>query len=336
MSCSPRQLLSIRAAAVLLFGLGLGLLAGRLTGAEALDSRGLADPDALAATRYEGGKPALRFEDRLCGPDPFFEESALCVDETEEELAFRELERVLRRESGLLAGRLGQVRTGQEALRERFPAFPQAYTPIVSMGEQVVANGVPMDLAFFETRAAAPQVLEYYTQHFGSRGWSWSGLKENYQIIPHPAISAIDIEERVQMTVMVLENRDEGYSTVFLGLADMLPEAQRPLEDVGDLPVFPGTAPLALRSFDAEASTSLTVTFTVPEAHETVASFYRERMRELGYSEDEPAPAVTDKVGGTLQTLRFASAHGRWTLALTSYDGETGVTAVNSSQEVQQ
>ncbi|MGI5862323.1 MAG: hypothetical protein ACOX6T_09730 [Myxococcales bacterium] len=335
MSSGPRHLVSIRTAAALLLGLGLGLLTGRLTGAGAVDYGVLAHRDALAATEPHRDTGAVRPEDRVCGPDPFFWENSLCFDQTAQEQALRELERVLVRESGILAGRLGKLRTGQEALRERFPPFPQAYMPIVPMGDEIVANGVPMNLAFFEAKADAPRILEYYATHFSSRGWSWSGVKENYQVIPHPAISAIDLEERVQMTVMVLEDREEGYSTVFLGLADMLPEAQRPLEDVGDLPVFPGSGPVALRSFDLEAS-GLTVTFTVAEPNETVVSFYRERMRELGYSEHEPAPAVTDELGATIQTLRFASDHGRWTLALTSYDGETGVTAVNSIQEVRQ
>jgi hypothetical protein len=334
----PRHLPAVRAVAGLLLGLGLGwLLAQFGGGAAARSDETIPGPGEELAAGARA--PALDLAGLACGPDPFFDqtgESDLCLPGSDEAQSEEELARMrmLMLESGLLAGRLGRVRTGQEALRERFPKFAHAYTPIVSMGDQITAHGLPMNLAFFETKSPAGDVLEFYAQHFGSRGWSWTGLEENYKIIPHPAISAADPEERVQMTVMVLENRGEGYSTVILGLADMLPENQGPVEDLGDLPVFPGAQPLALRSLDSEVS-ALTVTFTVPEGLDTVSGFYRERMRELGYAERSAEPAATNEDGEKLQTLHFASQQSRWTLALSSFGGQTGVTAVNSLQEVQ-
>jgi hypothetical protein len=333
-----REQLSAAAVACLAAGLLAGLLVGR---ASAPDRKTLS-PFELApfpAPSRAAADVALADEpgEHVCGPDPFYgqeDEGGICLtatDDDPEQLA--ELRRVLRRESGLLAGKLGHLRTGQRALRERFTPYPKATTEIISIGDQIDANGVPMNLAYFRTEQKAPEILEFYANEFTKRGWSWTGVEENAEIVPHPAISATDPEEEVQMTVMVMEDEGEP-SEVILGLADMKPEAELPVADVGDLPIYPGAQPVSVRSLDNELS-SLTVNYSVSEASDTVAAFYRERMHELGYSEETGAPMHAEKNGDKLATLRFASDHGRWSLALSSFGNETGVIAVNTSQEVQ-
>ncbi|MBI5543552.1 MAG: hypothetical protein HY901_06660, partial [Deltaproteobacteria bacterium] len=115
-------------------------------------------------------------------------------------------------------------RLGQEELRQRFMAFPGALTPIVAMGDQMVTQGLPMTLAYFETRAQAREILEFYGHRFLERGWSMSGLKETRKVVSHPALSATDPKDHLQMSVMVLSHGRDEPRTVILGLADLRPE----------------------------------------------------------------------------------------------------------------
>jgi len=244
-----------------------------------------------------------------------------------------EVRQLLMLNSGVLAGKLGAERTGQEALRERFPPFPGA-GPLIPLGDEIVANHIPMNLAVFETRADPGEVLEHYALHFTKMNWAWQGVLDNAEVVPYPAISATDPAERLQMSVMVIRHPD-GSSTVVLGLADMTVLDTPPLvPDTGDLPVYPGTQPLAVRSTDSELH-SWTVSFVTPDAPEKVESFYRDQLTALGFRAlmDEQE-AMEGAPEGTLRRMRFASAQRAWSFTISSHDGQTAVTALGSLAEV--
>jgi hypothetical protein len=221
-------------------------------------------------------------------------------------------------------------RTGQAALRARLPLPPRA-GKLVSLGEQLVAHGVPMQLASFETEARARDVLAFYARHFEAQGWPYSDVPGARGDVPYPALSATLPEDDVQLTVMVMPHGEGPGCTVVLGQADM--EAWRRGtygEDAADLPVYPSTRPstrpVVVRSL-AEGLADLTVSFDTPDAPDVVEAFYRKSLTERGYSLVADAEESQGRAVG-LRTLSFAGRRGhRWNLSLSARDGRTAITA---------
>lgn len=218
-------------------------------------------------------------------------------------------------------------RTGQAALRQRMPLPPKA-GPLIPIGDQLNAHGVPMNLAAFETRMGTREVLDYYAQHFEKQGWPYSNVPSARGLVPFPRVSATLMDDELQLTVMVMPH-DEG-NTVVLGLADMkaVREGTAP-ESTGDLPVYPGTHPVAIAAQD-EGSASLTVSFDTTDAPSVVEAFYRKELAQRGYAEVADA-REPDTSGTGPRTLRFATRQGRaWNLALSTQGAGTAVTAHSS------
>src|SRR5206468_3668949 len=152
-----------------------------------------------------------------------------------------------------------------------------------ALGDELLANGVPMKIAAFETRAKPPEILEYYAGFFSRMGWWWTGLKFNLQAVPYPAISATEPDTMFQYSVVAIEHEEGDGTTVLIGLADMN-EAQDPGKVVaeGDLPPYPGTRPLKVSASDREVTTT-TVSFATKDDEKSVASFYRSALAEQGF-----------------------------------------------------
>jgi hypothetical protein len=233
-------------------------------------------------------------------------------------------------EDGEDADRLGRgPRTGQDALRARIPVMPGALTPLTNISDGVETYGVPMNLAVFETEAPATEVLKFYSQYFQDRGWDMTGPKENFRTVPYPAVSATDSPEALQLSVMVMGREPRG-STVVLGLADMKAVKQKGAHawketQLGDLPLYPGSDPLTLRSRDQERL-GFTVNFDTPDPVAKVADFYRKELSSRGYREQaDPMPPDERVVH-----LQFSRDGHTWNLALSPNKGRTLVTALGS------
>jgi hypothetical protein len=218
-------------------------------------------------------------------------------------------------------------RTGQAALRQRMPLPPKA-GPLISIGDQLDAHGVPMNLAAFETKMSAIEVLQYYAQHFEKQGWPYSNVPSARRLVPYPRVSATLLDEELQLTVMVMPHEDG--SSVVLGLADMKAFREGSShENTGDLPVYPGTHPVAITARD-EGSSSLTVSFDTSDAPSVVEEFYRKELAQRGYAEVADAREPDTAEAGH-RTLRFATRQGRaWNLALSTQGEGTSVTAHTS------
>jgi hypothetical protein len=226
-----------------------------------------------------------------------------------------------------VAERLGKpARTGQAALRQRMPLPPQA-DPLISIGDQLDAHGVPMNLAAFETSMRAEDVLAFYARHFQAKGWPYSNVPSARNLVPYPRLSATLLEEELQLTVMVMPYGDEPGGTVVLGLADMKAVHEGSArEDAGDLPVYPGTHPVAVRARD-EGLSALTVSFDTADAPPVVEDFYRKALAQRGYTELANTQEPNLEAEGP-RTLHFASRKGQsWSLALSARDKGTAVTA---------
>lgn len=173
-------------------------------------------------------------------------------------------------------------RTGQGALRRRFPAMPGAQ-PMVSIGEKMISQRVPMNLAAFETKKSDVEVLEFYAKEFDARGLPWRGVKENLEATLWPAISATDANEDVQLSVIAMKH--EHGTTVILGLADMAAfwasvHAGEKVES--PLPVFPGTEPEVFRATD-EGGESTMVTFHTDAGVGQLEAFYDQQLSKRGF-----------------------------------------------------
>lgn len=229
-----------------------------------------------------------------------------------------------------LAEGLAKVeRTGQAALRQRMP-LPQKAGPLISIGDQLDAHGVPMNLAAFETQMSTIEVLEYYAKHFEKQGWPYSNVPSARGLVPFPRVSATLMDEELQITVMVMPHGEGEGNTVVLGLADMkaFREGSSP-ESTGDLPVYPGTYPVAIAARD-EGRSSLTVSFETADALPAVEEFYRKELAQRGYAEVADAREPDTAEAGP-RTLRFATRQGRaWNLALSTQGKGTAVTAHSS------
>ena len=213
----------------------------------------------------------------------------------------------------------GASEAGQQRLRSLFRVPPGA-SELISIGDELQTNKVPMNLASFETQDSWEQVLTFYAMEFQRQQWSMYGVEQLKDITPYPAISATLLDEQLQLSVVAMPHSDEPGTTVILAVADM----GRLRENLaapaaGDLPVYPGTQPLAIRSVD-EGLRALTVSFETSDAPGKIASFYREQLAALGYRSE----------GG----LVFVSPERRWTLALLAEGARTSVTA--QAQEVAQ
>ncbi|MGI5864421.1 MAG: hypothetical protein ACOX6T_20540 [Myxococcales bacterium] len=222
-------------------------------------------------------------------------------------------------------------RTGWEALTYHFPQFPGG-EPFHPIGDELVANGLPMNLAWFHTDRPGSEVLEFYGRHFYSQGWSLTGIDDALKVVPYPAISATDPTGELQATVMDL-GPAQGRTMIVLGLADMTREGPTDTPDIGDLPLYPRSRPVPFRSLDPELAT-LTVTFTTADDPGKVAEFYRAELARLGYAEREEPHSAESKA----RFLRFTSPRGDWALTI-SPEGEgkgaaTAVTAIKSSPRV--
>ncbi len=217
-------------------------------------------------------------------------------------------------------------RTGQAALRQRMP-LPQKAGPLISIGDQLDAHGVPMNLAAFETPMSTLEVLEYYAQHFEKQGWPYSNVPSARGLVPFPRVSATLMDEELQITVMVMPHGEGEGNTVVLGMADMKAFREgKSREDTGDLPVYPGTHPVAITARD-EGRMSLTVSFDTADAPSRVEEFYRKELAQRGYAEVADA-REPDTAGTGPRTLRFATRKGRaWNLALSAQGKGTAVTA---------
>lgn len=214
---------------------------------------------------------------------------------------------------------------GFEALAERLPLHPSATTELMPIGEEMVAYGLPMNIAYYETRATPPEILEFYARHFTARRWSWTGLKETSQAVPHPAISATDHETLAQMSVMVLFNGKDQPRTVILSVADMRTAAKVP-ED-GELPRYPGSQPLAVRATEV-GQVSHMVSFLATDPPAVVAEFYRVKMSSLGFAAAEP---MTPPEEGEI-ALVFKKDARRWALGFERHEQFTLVTAVTQQE----
>ncbi|NMO14183.1 hypothetical protein HPC49_19340 [Pyxidicoccus fallax] len=221
-------------------------------------------------------------------------------------------------------------RTGQAALRSRLPLPPRAGA-LVSIGNELDAHGVPMNLATFETDAPWKDVLAFYARHFESKRWPYSDVRHARGLVPYPSLSATLVEEGLQLTVMVMPHGDDKGSSVVLGLADMRAWSDGTrAEDTGDLPVYPGTHPLAVRS-SGEGRTALTVSFDTKDTPATVEAFYRRALGERGYTEVPEDDLPGEQPPGP-RMLRFTGREGgQWSLALSAREQGTVVTAQGSA-----
>lgn len=215
-------------------------------------------------------------------------------------------------------------RLGQDELRARFSAFPKAVSPIVSMGQQMIAHQTPMTLAYFDTRADALEVLEFYAAEFDKRGWSWTGLEDNHNVIDHPGISATDPEDDMQMSVVVIGNGRGEPRTVILGLVDVRPEARVP--DEGDLPAYPGTRPIVLRSSEL-GTHAYSQTLVTPDPPGKVTAFYLERLPELGYQQLSSGEEGSDLA----PQLVFGKRDRIWRIRVSKQQNETMVLAIGTT-----
>jgi hypothetical protein len=292
----------------LVISIAIGSVLGR-----AYQSRVESEPVAAAG---QGGDEALLaqalgFEDEPTPPHPVPEASA--------------------ERRAQVAQHMGEVaRTGQAALRSRLPLMPKAGT-LVPIGDQLDAHGVPMNLSAYETSSSMEEVMAFYARHFEAQAWPYTNVPSAKAAVPYPALSATLLEEGLQLTVMVMPHGEDSGNTVVLGLADMeafRKNAEQP-ENTGDLPPYPGTAPLAVLARD-EGIAALTVSFDTPDEPQAVEDFYRKALAQRGYSEvADPQPQ--EQAGSGLRTLRFASRQGRsWNVALSSQGKGTAVTAHGS------
>ena len=227
----------------------------------------------------------------------------------------------LQRYSGAHAGKTGKPRTGHFALRERFPPPPGA-TPLVDIGDELIANGVPMTLGSFETTLEAPAVLEFYAHHFEDKGYPWSGPRETLKHAPFPAVSATDPEEDLQLTVMAIAHDEGAGTTVIVGISDMV--ATPPAPELDGLGSYPNAAATTTSATDPDTR-SVTLTFATDDAIETVEAFVQEKLGARGYTQTRPPQISADT-----RSLRYDSALEQWVILLARAEGRTLVTAVNT------
>ena len=217
-------------------------------------------------------------------------------------------------------------RVGQGALRRRLPLSPGA-RDLTSIGEQLIAFGVPLNVASYQTDESGPDVLTFYARYFEAQGWAFFGPEATHHSVPVPALAATLPAEELELTVMVIEE-PEGGCTVILGQAD-LGHLQPPQGDApGDLPTYPGAAAFVMGASDVGRE-SITVTFETDARPEAVEAFYRKALSERGVSLE---PADASALAGPLTRLKFKTDRHSWNLVLGRAGGQTTVSAIGAAR----
>jgi hypothetical protein len=218
----------------------------------------------------------------------------------------------------------------QDELLVRFSRFPHAATNVFPIGARTVAMGLPMVMAYFETRSSAHDILEFYALDFDQRGWPRIGLDQAREIIDHPGLSATDPDTLLQMTVVVMGGGPGQPNTVLLSVADMRKDAIVPLSE-NDLPTYPDSEPLRVQSNEVGALAQ-SMMFTTPDLPEQVFKYYEQRLTERGFRAVEPRAE-----SGPVHTFIFVGPTRRWEVIAVRQPGEslTSVTGMAMAEEAQ-
>jgi hypothetical protein len=164
-----------------------------------------------------------------------------------------------------------------------FPVFPGAH--FIPMG-QLEANGNPMEMAFFDTRSPASDVLEFYAREFRQRGYrvdtqldGKGGGAVNYY---DPTMGAL-----ISVTAIGVGSKHEARTMVFPSIVEA-PEGIHLQGSAPEaLPQPPG-AVTVLRVDDRSPGPSEGSATVTQVAHGTpgmLADFYKEQMAGRGFAQ---------------------------------------------------
>ncbi|MET0402718.1 MAG: hypothetical protein ABW123_09955 [Cystobacter sp.] len=197
-----------------------------------------------------------------------------------------------------------------DLLRRVIPPFPGAQ--LVPMG-QLEANGNPMQMAFFEVRTSAREVMDFYTQQFEQRG---------RQVVEQPdgsgggAVNYYDEQLGALVTVNVMSGGTPTAprARVFPAIVQAPEGIHLQAEPPQALP-RPGGLVTVMRVDDQNpgpANNSSTLTQLAQGSPQELARFYREQMATRGYS------AAGGSSSKDVEVLEFERGEERVSLTLSA------------------
>jgi len=217
-------------------------------------------------------------------------------------------------------------RMGQAALSRALPRYPGATSDPISVGDTIVAKGVPMNVQSFMTDDPPRKVLDFYEAYFKTLKLPMLGNGDMVIKFPYPSVTVLDEAHDIDISVITVPSADR-HTMVLLARADMRPllaHLDRTLaERYGGLEPYPrGKSPSAVAFTDGEVQTTQ-VTFSTADTPAQVFAFYKSSFARAG--------AVLGGDGAAGEAS-FQLPDGVWRISTSSHpdQGATVVTAVHT------
>jgi hypothetical protein len=216
-------------------------------------------------------------------------------------------------------------RTGQATLSRRVPLYPHLTEAPANVADEMVFNGLPMNIQALTTTDSPRDVMDFYRGVFREWHMPMIGNGDLKVHFAYPSITVFDEKDNVDISVIAIPQEHD--TLVILALADMLGYFVNAQKNQWD--AFGGLEPYAkvddvsvLRSRDSDRY-SMTVMFTSDDKVAAVADFYAKSMAKQGYSQ-----GVAAQVTPEARSLEFHKGSDSWQMLVSP--GEKGRTVVNA------
>lgn len=166
-----------------------------------------------------------------------------------------------------------------------FPQYPRMLDGIpLSLGDEVMVNGLPMQTAYIRTDDNLRQIVSFYQGVWRSRGFDPQLIQQD---AGEAVVSIQDMENKRYLSVIVI---DQGTERVIMPTINHLPE----IDDQGHLkgqfsdnvfspPVPPGSMPYHSQEMVSEGLGAATKIYQVAMSLPEVLAFYHKVMPQFGF-----------------------------------------------------
>lgn len=191
------------------------------------------------------------------------------------------------------------IASAQVQAKPKFPAPPGSN--ITKIGDEMVVNGLPMDIRLFASKNSSEEILSYYRNFWPEGSKEKPGFTETDALAPWRIITRV--EDGYLMTVQVKPAKKKG-SSGYLSIS-RLPNPDKAPDLGKDFPKMRGTYVINdIRSKDL-AKKGRTLIMMNQASVGTNANFYRNHFLNDGWSSEMDKEIS----GGNTHTLRFRSGN---------------------------
>jgi hypothetical protein len=198
----------------------------------------------------------------------------------------------------------------------KFPPPPKA--KIGLLGDDLVVNGIPMDIRQFATSQSLEEVVEFYKEL-----WEGDDKKQPEYVLSDalpPWTIVTHIEDSYLLTVQVTSDGKRG-SSGYLAISPLLPDEQ-PTPGKG-FPMMRGSKVINEMFSNDSGKKGRTLTFRNTNSVQSNVNFYRQHFENKGWAVE----LDSELFKGKTHSLRFRNGNKHVTLVLKIDGGGTAITS---------